>query len=135
MDCLLSKSFSAVATSYHYDVARTPFITTARRTSLHTYLRKRSLPASVAMRIRIVLMLDEGASYHMFQEKLDTTAPTISLWKRRYRQDGIVGLATFHPGQPAKKLTTEMRARILAKTQQPPPDGLTALVAAQKWRR
>lgn len=100
-------------------------LTTARRTELHTYLRKRSLPASVAMRMRIVLMLDEGASYHDVQEKLDTTAPTISLWKRRYRQEGIVGLATFHPGQPAKKLTTQLRARILAKTQQPPPDGAT----------
>jgi len=100
-------------------------LTSARRTELHTYLRKRSLPASVAMRIRIVLMLDEGASYHDVQEKLDTTAPTISLWKRRYRQEGIVGLATFHPGQPAKKLTTQLRARILAKTQQPPPDGST----------
>lgn len=100
-------------------------LTTARRTEMHTYLRKRSLPASVAMRMRIVLMLDEGASYHDVQEKLDTTAPTISLWKKRYRQEGIVGLATFHPGQPAKKLTTQLRARILAKTQQPPPDGAT----------
>jgi len=70
-------------------------------------------------------MLDEGASYHDIQEKLDTTAPTISLWKSRYRQDGIVGLTTFHPGQLAKKLTAQMRARILAKTQQPPPDGST----------
>jgi len=75
--------------------------------------------------MRIVLMLDEGLSYHDVQEKLDTTAPTISLWKKRYRQEGIVGLATFHPGQPAKKLTTQLRARILAKTQQPPPDGAT----------
>jgi transposase len=100
-------------------------LTTTRRTELHTYLRKRNLPASVAMRMRIVLMLDEGASYRDVQEKLDTTAPTISLWKRRYLQEGIVGLATFHPGQPATKLTTQLRARILAKTQQPPADGAT----------
>lgn len=100
-------------------------LTAGRRSELHTCLRKRNLPASVATRMRIVLMLDEGASYQDIQEKLDTTAPTISLWKRRYRQEGIVGLATFHPGQPAKKLTTQVRARILAKTQQPPPDGST----------
>jgi transposase len=79
----------------------------------------------MATRIRIVLMLDEGASYQEIQEKLDTTAPTISLWKKRYRQEGIVGLATCHPGQPPQKLTTQLRARILAKTQQPPPDGST----------
>jgi transposase len=105
---------------------RAPFsLTTARRTELHTYLRRRNLPVSVATRMRIVLMLDDGASYHDIQEKLDTTAPTISLWKKRYRLEGIVGLATFHPGQPPKKLTAQLRARILAKTQQAPPDGST----------
>jgi transposase len=94
-----------------------PFsLTTARRSELDSCLRKRNLPASVAMRMRIVLMLDEGASYHDIQEKLDTTAPTISLWKKRYRLEGMVGLATIHPGQAAKKLTTQLRARILAKT-------------------
>jgi transposase len=72
----------------------------------------------MATRIRIVLMLDEGTSYQEIQEKLDTTAPTISLRKKRYRQEGIVGLATCHPGQPPQKLTTQLRARILAKTQQ-----------------
>jgi transposase len=75
--------------------------------------------------MRIVLMLDEGASYSDIKEKLDTTAPTISLWKRRYSEEGLVGLATFHPGQPPQKLTPQLRAKILAKTQQPPPDGAT----------
>jgi len=75
--------------------------------------------------MRIVLLLDEGASYNDIKEKLDTTAPTISLWKRRYREEGLVGLATFHPGQPPHKLTPRLRAKILAKTQQAPPDGST----------
>jgi transposase len=88
-------------------------------------MRRRNLPASVAVRMRIILMLDEGASYSDIKEKLDTTAPTISLWKRRYRDEGLVGLATFHPGQPPQKLTPQLRAKILAKTQQPPPDGST----------
>src|SRR5882672_7346153 len=100
-------------------------LTTRQRSELHAHLRKRNLPASVATRMRIVLMLEEGASYRDIQEKLDTTAPTISLWKKRYRQDEILGLATFHPGQASKKLTSQLRARILAKTQQPPPDGST----------
>ena len=75
--------------------------------------------------MRIILMLDEGASYNDIKEKLDTTAPTISLWKRRYCEEGVVGLATFHPGQPPQKLTPQLRAKILSKTQQKPPDGST----------
>jgi transposase len=100
-------------------------LTPGQRGELHAHLRRRNLPASVAVRMRIVLLLDEGASYNDIKEKLDTTAPTISLWKRRYREEGLVGLATFHPGQPPQKLTPQLRAKILAKTQQPPPDGST----------
>jgi transposase len=100
-------------------------LTPTQRGELQAHLRRRNLPASVAVRMRIILMLDEGASYSDIKEKLDTTAPTISLWKRRYREEGLVGLATFHPGQPPQKLTLQLRAKILAKTQQPPPDGST----------
>ena len=100
-------------------------LTATQRGELQAHLRRRNLPASVAVRMKIVLMLDEGASYTDIKEKLDTTAPTISLWKRRYREEGLMGLATFHPGQPPQKLTPQLRAKILAKTQQAPPDGST----------
>lgn len=100
-------------------------LSATQRGELQAHLRRRNLPFSVAVRMRIVLMLDEGASYSDIKEKLDTTAPTISLWKRRYREEGLVGLATFHPGQPPQKLTPQLRAKILAKTQQEPPDGST----------
>jgi len=96
-----------------------------QRGELHAYLRRRSLPASVAQRMRIVLLLDEGSSYRDVEEKLGTPASTISRWKRRYQEDGLLGLATIHPGQPPQKLTPEFRARVLERTRQAPPDGST----------
>ena len=51
--------------------------------------------------------------------------------KRRYREEGLVGLATFHPGQPPKKLTPQLRAKILAKTQQAEMDRNTVVAAPQ----
>ena len=51
-------------------------LTPTERGELHSYLRKHNLPASVAVRMRIVLLLDEGASYNDIKERLDTTAPT-----------------------------------------------------------
>jgi transposase len=39
--------------------------------------------------------LDEGASYRDIEEKLGTPASTISRWKRRYLEDGLLGLATI----------------------------------------
>jgi hypothetical protein len=38
-------------------------VTPAQRGELQAHLRRRNLPASVAVRMRIILMLDEGASY------------------------------------------------------------------------
>jgi transposase len=100
-------------------------LTPAQRSEIEGYLRKRNLRASVAQRMRIVLMLADGVSYRRVMSALKTTAPTISLWKSRYLAEGVIGLTTLHPGQPPQKLTPALRARILAKTQQPPPDGST----------
>ena len=100
-------------------------LTPTQRGELQAHLKSRNLSSGLAQRMRIILMLDEGASYSDIKEKLDTTAPTISLWKRRYREAGVVGLVSVHPGQPPKKLTPQFRAKVLAKTQQAPPDGST----------
>lgn len=100
-------------------------LTGSQRAELQAHLRKHNLPAATAQRIRIVMALADGSTYREIAESLQTTAPTISLWRRRYEQDGIVGLCTVRPGQPPRKLTAGLRARILAKTQQAPPDGST----------
>src|SRR5580658_7531129 len=71
-------------------------LTPTQRGEIHVYLRSRNLPASVAQRMRIVLSLDEGASYRDIEEKLGTPASTISRWKRRFQEDGLLGLATIH---------------------------------------
>jgi transposase len=100
-------------------------LTPTQHGELHACLRKHDLPASVAQRIRIVLLLDEGTPYRDITEKLGTPASTISRWKRRYAEDGLLGLATIHPGQQPQKLTAELRARVLERTRQAPPDGST----------
>jgi hypothetical protein len=44
-------------------------LTPTERGELQSYLRRRNLPASVAQRMLILLLLDEGASYR----EVDTT--------------------------------------------------------------
>jgi transposase len=107
----------AISSSFH--------LTPTQRGELDTYLRRRNLPAGVAQRMRIVLLLDEGHTYQDITEKLGTPGSTISRWKQRYQQDGVLGLATIHPGQPPQKLTPQFRARVLERTRQSPPDGST----------
>jgi len=100
-------------------------LTPTQRGELHAQLRKRNLAASVAQRMRIILLLDEGSSYREIEEQLGAFPSTISRWKQRYEKDGVLGLATIHPGQPPQKLTAQLRAKVLEKTRQAPPDGST----------
>jgi transposase len=100
-------------------------LTPTQRGEIQAHLRKRNLPSSVAQRMRIVTLLDEGASYRDIEEKVGVPASTISRWKQRYREEALLGLATIHPGQPPQKLTPAFRARVLERTRQAPPDGST----------
>jgi len=64
----------------------------------------------------------KGTSYREIEEKLSAAPSTISRWKHRYEEDGVLGLATIHPGQPPQKLTPQLRAEVLERTRQASPD-------------
>src|SRR5271166_3948298 len=87
--------------------------------------QSRSLPAGYVFRAKLILMLAEGASFSTIKQRLGTTAPTIIRWKRRFAAEGLDGLDTSHPGQPASVLTPKLRARILSATRGKPKDGST----------
>jgi hypothetical protein len=53
-------------------------LTAAQRAELHFFLRKQNLPASVALRMRIILSLADGSTYREMIDNLSTTAPTRS---------------------------------------------------------
>src|SRR5260221_7652546 len=88
-------------------------LTQTERGELQSFLRKRSLPESVAQRMRIILLLDEGVSYREIEEQLGAFPSTISRSKQRYEKDGMLGLATIHPGQSPTPCTTLISLRTL----------------------
>src|SRR6266581_6412780 len=99
------------------------FLTQQQHSELNSIAQSRSLPAGFVFRAKLILMLAEGVSFAAIKERLQTTAPTISRWKQRFLEDGLEGLDTYHPGQPAVRLTPALRAKILAATRRKPKDG------------
>jgi transposase len=95
------------------------------RAELEEIARSQSLPAGFVLRARIILLLADGCSYEAIQAKLDTTAPTISRWKKRFLDQELDGFETQRPGQPPQKLTAKLRGRILEATRRGPRDGST----------
>jgi transposase len=86
----------------------------------------RSLPSGDVMRARVILMLADGRSYAEIQKRLQTTAPTISRWKKRFLKAGLNGLIEVrHPGQKPAVITAKLQARVLDATRRKPNDGST----------
>jgi transposase len=86
----------------------------------------RSLPAGDVFRARLVLMVAAGRSYAEIQDRLNTTAPTISLWKKRFLEYRVAGLMQErHPGQKPSVITPQLQAKVLAATRRKPKDGST----------
>src|ERR1019366_7744851 len=85
-----------------------------------------SLPAR---RIRVSRQVDPDAGRGRVLQRDQATAPnhgaTIIRWKQRFRQYGLDGLDTYHPGQKPRVLTPALRARILSATRRKPSDGST----------
>src|SRR5258705_12537079 len=100
-------------------------LTQQQHSDLSSIAQSRSLPAGYVFRAKLILMLGGGASFSAIKQQLQTTAPTIVRWKQRFRQHGLEGLDTYHPGQKASVLTPALRARILSATRRKPSDGST----------
>ena len=74
-------------------------LTPQLHSDLSSITQSRALPAGYVFRAKLILMLAEGSSFNAIKRQLQTTAPTIVRWKQRFREYGLEGLDTYHPGQ------------------------------------
>src|ERR1700758_4524534 len=88
------------------------------RVYLTQFAHSRTLPAGDTFRARLILALADGHSYEAIAQKLQTSAPTIARWKRRFEQEGVGGLTPRYPGSRARVATAGVQARVLKKLQQ-----------------
>jgi transposase len=100
-------------------------ITKKQRGQLAAITRKQTAPAAEVVRAKIVLGLGEKKPYRVLGSELGVSSATIALWRNRFEDYGVAGLISVHPGKAPSKLTAAVRAKVLARTQQAPPDGST----------
>jgi transposase len=100
-------------------------LTTDERAELERRVRSLKIRAEDARRARVILMLAEGDSYSTIEARVPCYRDYINRWRRRFLESRLEGLRARYRGQPPTVLTPTMEARVLAKTQQPPPDGST----------
>jgi transposase len=100
-------------------------VTKEQRKELSKWAASRTLAAGDVFRSRLILALADGQSYAQIMTSLQTTAPTISRWKKRFEEKGLAGLDPLHKGSQPRVADARVQARIARKTQQKPADGST----------
>ncbi len=96
-----------------------------QRAELQSFSQSRTLPAGDVFRARLILALADGKSWSQIEVELQTSRPTIARWKRRFQEEGLIGLDPRHKGSEPRVATAAEQARVLRKTTQPPADGST----------
>ena len=88
-------------------------------------LRATTIAAGLARRARVILALAEGGSYADIRAALGVTDAYIARWKQRVVQGGLPALGDLPRSGRPDRLDPRIEAKILAKTQEPPPSPFT----------
>src|SRR6266705_3916715 len=76
-------------------------VSAAEHEQVRSIARSRSLPHSLVRRARMVLMSAEGISKQTIAARCGVSVPTISHWRRCWRERGVAGLhGELRPGRP-----------------------------------
>lgn len=97
----------------------------AERKELKRRARSRSLAAESVKRARLILLLAGGHSYSEIGRRLSCTDRYISIWKQRFAQERLVGLASRYRGNQHRRRSAATEARILELTRRGPSDDST----------
>ena len=97
-----------------------------QKTELQKLVRRRTTPARVAERCRIILLAAEGLQDKQIAERLSVAPRMASRWRSRFLTQGVAGLLKDAP-RPGRRpsITAEKVAKILAKTTQSAPSNAT----------
>jgi transposase len=96
------------------------------RRELERLARSRTRALEMARRrAKIILMLSSGGSYSEISKRLGCTVDYISYWRRRFKENRLIGLDARDLGAGRRRNSAQIEARILESTRREPTDGST----------
>ncbi len=86
-------------------------VSDCERAELERLIRGRNTPQKVLLRAKIVVLSADGVPTSEIVERLQTTYPTITRWRRRYAEKGVPGLLkdASRPGRRARISADQVR--------------------------
>jgi transposase len=99
-------------------------LTPEQRRELEAMVARPSKAAGIIRRARVVLMSDRGISGQEIGHRLDLSAVSVSLIRRRFRDEGVAGLAERpRAGRKDHAVPAETVERVVQLAMSPPPAG------------
>jgi len=92
-------------------------ITPEQRRSLEAWIQARTSPQRVVLRSRICLLAADGVSNNAIAKSLNTSRPTVILWRNRFEKKGPPGIGEdASHGQSSRKTKNETVNLIVERT-------------------
>src|SRR5690349_6646797 len=101
-------------------------VSDADRRDLSMLGSSRAAPQGIAMRARIVLGAADGVANKVLARQLSTSLPTVLQWRRRFEEEGLIGILEDRPrsGRP-KQVSADQEAAVIEKTLHSRPKNAT----------
>lgn len=97
-----------------------------QRGQLLSLVRSGKTAQKVVLRAKIVLLASQGVGNSEIARRLETSRPTVILWRARFGSQGVAGLLKDGPRSGRKKtLSAEVVQRVVEATLQTTPPGET----------
>jgi transposase len=101
-------------------------MTEEERKTIEAWLRAQKTPQRILLRSRICLLAIGEISHSEIARRLDTSRPTVVLWTKRFREQGLSGLSEDAPhGLSSRRLGTEKVKSIVEATLHTQPQDST----------
>lgn len=99
-------------------------LTNADRKTLEAWARGRRTPARVVLRAKIILLAADGLENQFIATRLETSKPTVGLWRSRFLADGLAGIEkdATRPGRPRNDRRVIENKIVEMTTQVTPPN-------------
>jgi transposase len=105
---------------------KTLSITEEDKRTMEAWIRAKKTPQRIVLRSRICLLAGEGISHSALAERLSTSRPTVILWTKRFKEQGLAGVSEDAPHGPSpKRLDAEKVEAIVEATLHTKPKDAT----------
>jgi len=133
-----------------WDSAQPLAMAPEQKTHLEAWVKAPSTPQKIVLRSRICLLAHQGIGNRQIARQLNTSRPTVLLWRERFAQSGVAGLEHEPPRQASsQRLDDDLIKKIVDTTlQTTPPDathwstrtlghhlGVSHMTVARVWDR